>query len=64
MNQLYNFKYFILFIMFFKVNICVECYTPLARKKLPKFAMANNLYLGPIPTELKGIIIFLLYLYR
>jgi hypothetical protein len=33
--------------------ICNECYRALVREKLPKFSLANNMWIGPIPYELR-----------
>jgi hypothetical protein len=38
------------------VNICKECFNSLKYHKLPKYALANNLYIGPVPDELEGIL--------
>ena len=41
----------------FKVNICKECLNSLKDHKLPKYSLANNLYIGPVPNILEGYLI-------
>ncbi|KIM39168.1 hypothetical protein M413DRAFT_75250, partial [Hebeloma cylindrosporum] len=38
-----------------KLNICSECYTYLMRKKMPRLALANNLYRGVLPDEFQNL---------
>ena len=33
----------------------MECKTSLKKKKLPKYALANDLYVGELPKELTGL---------
>ena len=35
-------------------RICEKCHAALLKKSIPKFAAANNMWLGDIPTELQG----------
>ena len=39
----------------FVLDICTECLRSLQRKTVPKHALANRLYLGPVPEELSGL---------
>ena len=32
------------------VNVCSQCYSSLAKEKIPRFALKNNLYQGQLPT--------------
>ncbi|KAJ3559970.1 hypothetical protein NM688_g18 [Phlebia brevispora] len=38
-----------------KVQMCKTCWSALSRKHLPPLALANRMYLGPIPDELKDL---------
>ena len=38
-------------------RICQKCHAALLNKSIPKFAAANNMWLGDIPTELQGLTI-------
>jgi hypothetical protein len=43
-----------------RVDMCVlchKCHASLSKEHLPKFAAANNMWLGDIPTELQGLTI-------
>lgn len=37
------------------LNLCRSCKDSLERDRLPKFALANSLYLGHVPPELQGL---------
>ncbi|TFY51291.1 hypothetical protein EVG20_g11068, partial [Dentipellis fragilis] len=37
------------------LKLCPSCYFPLTHKKLPSLALANKLFLGPVPHELKDL---------
>ncbi|KAF8059278.1 hypothetical protein FPV67DRAFT_1382554, partial [Lyophyllum atratum] len=37
------------------LQLCVECSVPLSRKKLPRLALANRMFLGPVPDALKEL---------
>lgn len=41
-------------LIYLKVTICAECKNSLKRSKLPKYALANDLYVGDVPHELQG----------
>ncbi|KIK53609.1 hypothetical protein GYMLUDRAFT_135017, partial [Collybiopsis luxurians FD-317 M1] len=35
--------------------VCRSCYDSVANGKLPKYALANGQWIGPVPNELKGL---------
>lgn len=35
--------------------LCHDCDDSLSKERLPKYALANSLYLGPVPPELQGL---------
>jgi hypothetical protein len=37
--------------------VCQKCRTSLSKEKIPKFSVANNMWLGDIPKELQGLTI-------
>jgi hypothetical protein len=37
--------------------MCFDCVRALERRSLPKFALANNLWIGDVPSELRGLTI-------
>ncbi|KIM20804.1 hypothetical protein M408DRAFT_81490, partial [Serendipita vermifera MAFF 305830] len=37
------------------LDLCSECYSPLSRRKLPKFSLCNNLFRGELPNDLQDI---------
>ena len=37
------------------IQACSECLSALKRKKLPRFSLANNMWIGDIPDELKNL---------
>ena len=39
----------------FTLELCTACSRSLSRHTLPKFALANRLYVGPVPEELKDL---------
>jgi hypothetical protein len=39
----------------FHLQVCVECHTALKQSKVPRLALANNLYRGSLPDEFKDL---------
>ena len=39
----------------YRVNLCTTCLHSLRRDNMPKHALANRLYLGPVPSELHDL---------
>jgi hypothetical protein len=37
------------------MNIYIDCYSPLLKEKMPRFALANKLYRGRLPDEFKDL---------
>ena len=35
------------------LTICKDCYSSLEKEKMPKYALANKLYRGELPSEFK-----------
>ena len=42
---------------FISCDICTECWSSLKKEKIPKFAVANKLWMGDVPKELQGLTI-------
>ncbi|CAF1357094.1 unnamed protein product, partial [Adineta steineri] len=38
-------------------DICIECWSSLTKEKIPKFSVANKVWMGDIPKELQGLTI-------
>ncbi|CAF0815681.1 unnamed protein product [Adineta steineri] len=38
-------------------DICIECWSSLTKEKIPKFSVANKVWIGDIPKELQGLTI-------
>jgi hypothetical protein len=36
-------------------NVCTECWLALSKEKVPKFSIANKVWLGDVPIELQGL---------
>lgn len=37
------------------VDVCATCHQALSRRKCPKWALANDMWIGDVPTELQGL---------
>ena len=40
-----------------RCHICTDCWTSLAKEKVPKFSVANKVWIGDVPKELQGLTI-------
>jgi hypothetical protein len=40
-----------------RCRICADCWTSLAKEKVPKFSVANKAWIGDVPKELQGLTI-------
>lgn len=38
-------------------NVCTECWSSLAKEKVPKFSAANKVWMGDVPKQLQGLTI-------
>lgn len=38
-------------------NVCTDCWSSLSKEKIPKFSVANKVWIGDIPKELQGLTI-------
>jgi hypothetical protein len=38
-------------------DICMECWSSLTKEKIPKFSVANKVWIGDVPPELQGLTI-------
>lgn len=41
--------------LFVYIRVCCDCWTSIQAKRTPKFALANNMFRGPIPNELQDL---------